>query len=139
MPDTIHLNERKPIWIALSEFYLDTELQDYHFRYIANKIIESPYSLEEVQQINKYEVFPVLQANLLSVAGEWAGFQEEWLIRSIMDSLKKRNAFRKLKIDKLWLIHKWMQEDYWIKLTDVYTELKSNPDFNPGSDEFSKE
>jgi hypothetical protein len=78
MNETLNIEERKPIWIALSDFYLDTELQESDFRHIAFKIIESPYSLEEVKEINKYEIFPVLQPNLMSVAGEWAGFPENW-------------------------------------------------------------
>ncbi len=94
MNDTLNIEERKPIWIVLSEFYLDTELQESDFRHIAFKIIESPYSIDKVKEINKYEVFPVLQPNLLSVAGEWAGFDEEWLINSITDSLNMSTLFR---------------------------------------------
>jgi hypothetical protein len=128
MNETLNIEERKPIWIALSEFYLDTELQESDFRNIAFKIIESPYSLEEVKNINKYEVFPVLQPNLLSVAGEWAGFQEEWLINSITDSLTKRNSIKRAGIEGSWLTFKWMQKDYWEKLENALSKLKTNPD-----------
>ena len=127
MNDPINIEKRKPIWIALSEFYLDTELQESDFRHIAFKIIESPYSLDEVKEINKYEIFPVLQLNLLSVAGEWAGFPEEWLINNITDSLNKRTAFKKIGIESSWLTFKWMQKDYWERLEKIYTELKTNP------------
>jgi hypothetical protein len=124
----INIEERKPIWIALSGFYLDTELQKSDIRNIAVKIISSPYSLEEVKEINKYEVFPVLQRNLLSVAGEWVGFQEEWLINNIVGSLKKRTGIKKLGIESSWLIFKSMQKDYWMKLEKVYLELKTAQD-----------
>lgn len=118
-----NIAERKPIWIALSEFYLDTELQVSNFRQIAKKIIESPYSIEEVKIINKYEVFPVLQPNLLSVAGEWTGFEEEWLVTRITDSLAKRTMLKKSGIEISYLAFHWMQEDYWEKLEKVYLEL----------------
>ncbi len=125
MKDTLNIEERKPIWVALSDFYLDTELQESDFRYIASKIIESPYSFEEVREIDKYEVFPVLQPNLLNVAGEWSGFDEEWLINSIIESLSKRNTVRKIAIESLHLTLKWMCNDYWEKLELVYNEIKS--------------
>lgn len=128
MNETLNIEERKPIWIALSDFYLDTELQEFHFRHIAFKIIESPYSFEKVKEINKYEIFPVLQSNFLSVAGEWAGFNEEWLVNRIQESLSKRNLIKKIEIEGLYLTFKWMCKDYWEKLEKIYIELKSNPE-----------
>ena len=128
MNEILNIEGRKPIWIALSDFYLDTELQESDFRHIAFKIIESPYSFQKVKEINKYEIFPVLQANLMSVAGEWAGFQEEWLINSIKESLAKRNTVKKIGIESSYLTLKWMCKDYWEKLEKVYNELKLNPE-----------
>ena len=129
MKEALNIEERKPIWIALSDFYLDTELQASDFRHIAFKIIESPYSFEKVKEINKYEVFPILQPNLMSVAGEWAGFDEKWLVDSIMESLAKRNIAKKIGIEGPYLTFKWMCQDYWEKLEKVYNELKSEPEF----------
>jgi len=124
MKELINIEERKPIWIALSEFYLDTELQELDFRYIASKIMESPYSLNKVKEINKYEVFPVLQPNLLDVAGVWAGFDEDWLVENIKNSLEKRSVIKKLKIESSYLTYKWMCKDYWEKLEKTYNQLK---------------
>lgn len=126
MNKLLNIKERKPIWIALSEFYLDTELQESDFRHIAFKIIKSPYSLDEVKKINKYEIFPILQSNLLSVAGQWTGFDEEWLISNITDSLAKRNIVKKLGIESSYLIFKWMCKDYWKRLEKAYNEINSN-------------
>ncbi|RRQ49980.1 hypothetical protein DZC72_05195 [Maribacter algicola] len=123
MSQTINIEARKPVWIALSEFYLDTELEGMDYRHIARIIMESPYSIEEVKEINKYEIFPVLQKNLTSVAGEWAGFQEEWLVENILRSLKKRTKLRKFVIKCSWLAFKWMQEDSWKQLERIYSEL----------------
>ncbi|WP_340202130.1 hypothetical protein [Ascidiimonas sp. W6] len=125
MKETINIEERKPIWMVLSELYLDTELQESDFIYIASTILESPYSFNEVKEINKYEVFPILQPNLLSVAGEWTGFNEEWLVNTIVDSLEKRNVVKKMGIEVSFQLFKWMQKDYWEKLEKVYCELKN--------------
>lgn len=122
------MDQRKLIWIALSHFYLDTELQESDFLHMAQKIIESPYSLEEVKEINKYEVFPVLQPNLLSVAGEWTGFNEEWLVNAIVASNEHRTAAKKLEIDAAYLVFNWMCKDYWKKLESALVLLKSKSD-----------
>jgi len=61
--------DRKPIWILLSELYLDIEFEEYYFKQLAQKISESPYSLNQVKKIKKKEVFPLLFPSLLSVAG----------------------------------------------------------------------
>ncbi|PRX53673.1 DUF7079 family protein [Flagellimonas meridianipacifica] len=121
----MNIEERKPIWIALSDFYLDTELQESDFIHIAHKIIESPYSFEKVREIDKYEVFPILQPNLMNVAGEWAGFDEEWLVNQIKESLSKRDMAKKIGIESSYLTLKWMCEKYWERLEKVYNEIKS--------------
>ena len=125
MKETFKIEERKPIWIALSEFYLDTELQESDFRDIATKIIQGPYSIEKVKEIDKYEVFPVLRNNLMSVAGVWFGFDEKWLVERIQESLSKRNAVRKIAIEGAYLTSKWMNKEYWGKIEMIYHEMKS--------------
>ncbi len=118
------IEERKPIWTALSDFYLDTELDELDFQFIAKKIYESPYSFDDIKNINKYELFPVLQTNLLSVAGEWAGFDEKWLIQRIIKSLERRNLITKFLIDCWFLIFSWMTKDYLKKTKIELNKLK---------------
>ncbi|MDP9959841.1 DUF7079 family protein [Chryseobacterium lathyri] len=123
MSKSIHSKERKPVWIALSDFYLDTELQDFNFRYIAKTIIESPYTFEEVKTINMYEVFPILQSNLLQPAGEWAGFNEKWLVEAITNYLETKNSSDDTMINTSYKKYGWMQEDYWLQLESTYNEM----------------
>ncbi|PIF46020.1 hypothetical protein CLU96_3038 [Chryseobacterium sp. 52] len=123
MLNSINSKERKPIWIALSDLYLDTELQDHDFQYIAKIILESPYTFEEVKTINKYEVFPVLQSNLLHPTGEWVGFNEKWLVEAITAHLEAKNRFRNLMIRISYKKYGWMQEDYWVRLESIYNEM----------------
>ena len=120
------IEHRKPVWVALSEFYLDTELQDSDLRHIAVTFLDSPYTLDEVKAINKYEVFPILQANLLSVAGVWAGFDEEWLVDKITTRLANRTKFKDFGVKVSYRMSKWMQETYWNRLIRIYDDLKAN-------------
>lgn len=117
---------REPIWVALSDFYLDTELQEADFKSIATTILESPYSLKEVKQINKHEVFPVLYPNLLSIAGEWAGFDEQWLITEISRTLDNKNKLKQVITNGSYFMLKWMLRDYWEQLETVYTQMKQD-------------
>ena len=126
MKPKINIEERKPIWIVLSDFYLDTELEESDFRHIAATIIDSPYTIEEVKEINKYEIFPSLQTNLLSVAGEWAGFEEAWLVDRITKSITNRSALNKIAIEASYKLLKWMQKDYWNSLTKTYDAFKAD-------------
>jgi hypothetical protein len=41
----LELQSRAPVWEALSDFWLDTELVDFEFDYIARVISDSPYSI----------------------------------------------------------------------------------------------
>ncbi len=70
---------RVPVWMALSELYLDNDVACAHDA-IARTLAASPYSLEALHRILVDEVHPALHTNLLQVAGEWAGFDEAWLI-----------------------------------------------------------
>lgn len=77
------LDARIPVWIALSDLYLDTDVTLSHDD-IVRTLIASPYSLDELHEMLMYDVHPVLYPNLLSMAGEWGGFEEAWLIERIL-------------------------------------------------------
>ena len=104
---------RKAMWVNLSELYLDTELQPYDFKRLAKYIHESPFSYEQLREIDKIAVFPVLYPNLLSVAGVWDGFDEEWLITSILKKKKKRNFLTRNYYDFKYFCMKGMFKEQW--------------------------
>lgn len=88
----LEVDRRRPVWVALSDLYLDTELERSDHDRIADAIIASGYSVEEVEQILRREVGPIVGANLLSIAGEWEGFDEDWLVEAI---LQRRKSWRR--------------------------------------------
>ncbi len=91
------VHERTPVWIALSDLYLDTDSR-LSFAYIARTLAASKYKLEELHAILLEEVAPVVEFNLLQVAGDWAGFDEKWLLREILDRQGRRRSSR-LSVD----------------------------------------
>ncbi|QLG46141.1 DUF7079 family protein [Costertonia aggregata] len=118
------IEQRKPIWIAISDFYLDTELDDVSFKYIAKKIHESTFTFEEVKQIDRTDVFPVLYGNLLTVAGIWSGFNEEWLVPTIIENLSKQNTLSRFFLKIKYRLFRWMYKEYWEKLEYFHKTFK---------------
>lgn len=74
----------------MTDFYLDTELTDVMISCIARVCAASPYSRRELGQIMFTEVWPAFLPNLLSYAGEWAGWKEEFVRRRILECYKSR-------------------------------------------------
>lgn len=110
--DEITIERREPVWKALSEFYLDTELQPVDFCRIRAVFIKSSYSFHEIRQINYDEVAPLLLDNLLNVAGVWSEFDEHWLTKTISMRLEKQATWKSSSLFK-WLWHK--RVDYFTK------------------------
>jgi hypothetical protein len=54
--DTI---DRRPVWKALSELFLDTQLQPSGLDNIAKTLTESPYTIAEFECILFQEVYPI--------------------------------------------------------------------------------
>ena len=125
MKQEFNIDDRKPIWIALSELYLDNELQHDDFKYIAEAIIKSPYSLREVKQIDKFEVFPVLQFNLFSITGEWIGFDVEWLTESITLRIKQKSKLQNLGANISYFCFKRFYYNHWKDIKIAYNIIKS--------------
>ncbi|MGH9901020.1 MAG: DUF7079 family protein, partial [Pyrinomonadaceae bacterium] len=72
------IERRRPVWLAVSDLWLDTELDEADLRRIAGVLADSGYAVEELTRIYLYEVAPVVYLNMFSVAGAWAGFDPQW-------------------------------------------------------------
>ncbi len=82
MPSINEHAQRRLVWIALSDLFLDTdtsEFRDHTIEVLAN----SPYSLEQLDQILLLEVYPACHWNLSSVTGVWDGFGIDFLEQKI--------------------------------------------------------
>lgn len=77
---------RRPVWSALSDFYLDTDVEGFYSP-AAGVLAASGYTLDELLDILRHEVHPVLHRNLQSAAGEWAHFDADWLEQRILQRL----------------------------------------------------
>lgn len=80
----LELEHRRPVWSALSELFLDASFDAADITRIARTLARSPYTLEELDDILFWEVRPACGSNLRSIAGEWAGFDPDWLESRIL-------------------------------------------------------
>lgn len=64
---------------AISELFVDTELDERDFARLRAMLNESQLSQTELDFIYYEEIAPLLYRNLDVPAGEWAGFDPDWL------------------------------------------------------------
>lgn len=76
-PDEIE--QRLPLWMVLSELWLDTELAEADLERIAAVLEASPFRVDELRAIHDREVAPAVGFNLESPLAEWRGFDSAWL------------------------------------------------------------
>ena len=110
-PAVEELARRRRVWTAWSALFLDTELQAAEHRGIARRLRDSGYTDTQLLRILKDEVAPVCIPNLLSMAGEWAGFDEDWLAERIQRHLASRPFSR-------WLTRRRMTPVLWMVRKD---------------------
>ena len=116
--DSDEIERRKPVWIALSDLWLDTEFEESDLRRIAGAMRESGYSVEELREIYLFEVAPVVFPNLLTVAGEWAGFDPEWLVGRVLKQARSRSVILRLLVrlgPGRWIMT-YATEEHWTRL-----------------------
>lgn len=85
---------RRAVWLAFSELCLDTETGEDDYRRIAAELAASGYDLPTLESILLREVHPVTVYNLMSVAGEWAGFDPDTLFARIQARLRRPRWLR---------------------------------------------
>ncbi len=121
------LRDRQPVWLALSELWLDTELDARDEARIAEVLIASPYDLTTLREIYLYELAPVLGANLLAPAGVWTGFDPEWLY----DRARRRASRRGWRY-RGWMALGWARwlmtnacEPHWRQIADRVSHARA--------------
>ncbi|TLP76609.1 hypothetical protein FEA48_09450 [Pseudomonas nitroreducens] len=84
---------RESVWLALSELWLDTEPSETDINYIARTLAVSDFPLGELEAIYRLEVVPVVYPNALATAGEWTGFDPDWLFEKCRRNQQRRASF----------------------------------------------
>jgi hypothetical protein len=86
----MEIARRSPAWRALSELFLDTELQPDDHQRIAEVIRQAGYNVSEAEAILRNEVAPVFFPNMLSMAGEWVPWSEDFVRELVLKRMQQR-------------------------------------------------
>jgi hypothetical protein len=124
--DDEQIPERRPLWMALSSLWLDTELSTEDLERIARIMANTDLTIEQLHEIYCVEVAPVVWPNMLAVAGVWNGFDEEWLCSQIIRNLRKRprrtrfwSSFRPTQRVMLY-----GTDQYWTRLVELVRKYR---------------
>lgn len=82
----------KKACMVLSELFLDSEPR---LDLLATNLEGLHMPLSSLDKILRYDLFPILYPNCLSVAGEWAGFDESQLLHEVECQRTARPGFLK--------------------------------------------
>jgi hypothetical protein len=116
------------VWCALSDLYLDTDVT-MSYDAIADTLACTPFSIETLHQMLMYDVHPALYPNLVVVAGEWAGFDQQWLLDRIA-TVRRQSRWRR----RLTHLHvRWIRDD-WRKVAALIVARRAEiADTNPAA------
>lgn len=78
------LEQRRPVWDALSMLFLDTHLDDGDFAFVAVQLARSPYTDAQLAAIYHAEVEPACRVNIGMAPGYWSGFPDGWVEQRIL-------------------------------------------------------
>lgn len=112
--DEAETNERLAIWLAISELWLDNEMSDGEVKFIAQRLAQSKYSLEELEGIYLYEVGPVVHENLRQYEGVQKTFPQNWLREEILARMTDKD-FRHIPPEKIAYMTEYTTE-YWDRI-----------------------
>lgn len=101
----IDIARRVPVWTALAELFLDTQLEEFQYCYIADVLHDSGYSLHELQAIFHDEVAPVFHRNVNAAPGERRGWRDDVVKKMVLDYLKRRPTLAERLVPQQWLRH----------------------------------
>ena len=90
------------VWVAMADHFLDTETRQDIPR-TALRCVEAGLSPSEVSAVWRYEVTPAVGLNSYCVAGEWAGWDREWLL----DRIRSARGRLRWRAPRAWF--KWLR------------------------------
>ena len=112
MAKTVKVEAKLPVWVAMSDLFLDQEQQPEDYRRIAGILKASRLPNDELRRILAEEVAPAFGPNLLGVAGQWGMWHEED-VRDIVT--RSNNGFAPLRALRRWMLRRYVAQE-WEKL-----------------------
>lgn len=114
----------KEACIALSDLFLDTESTPVMVSGMAASLHRLQLPVSQLDSMLRYEVFPILYPNLISVAGIWDHFDEADLIARINARRKHPyNVLQALGNNAAWLMLSGSVLSLWAEVKEAMRRL----------------
>lgn len=110
---------RMDAWLALSELFLDTTLDDGDIAAIVRQLQATGLAPGELEHIYEEEVAPVCWHNLLALpGGAWTGFRKEALVRAIVTQLRRPPWLHDVNFIRRLRVRRWtaMSRRDWLRV-----------------------
>ncbi|KDQ08281.1 hypothetical protein BOTBODRAFT_180046 [Botryobasidium botryosum FD-172 SS1] len=121
---TPSLERERELCTLLSCLFLDTEHTPDDIDAIGSSLFGLQVSIATAEHVLRYDLFPILGGNLLSVTGEWAFFDEDWLWAQVQT---RRASFVGVKLIRnvgdsiAWrIVGRYMVWPNWMKVKERY-------------------
>jgi hypothetical protein len=102
------LAAREPVWDALSTLFLDTDVS-LSREWRSEILAASPYTMQELEEILAEEISPVCSWNKISVAGEWAGFDPDWLREKVLRNYRTPSWLSRIGRKRILRSQEWRE------------------------------
>lgn len=109
--------------LAISQLFLDTELDELDLKSIARELTETGLPVEELQRIYETEVAPACWRNLRALpGGVWTGFDRQSLGEAIRQH-RIQNSIPTLW--QRWSVRRWTAStrDDWSRVLKAFTRV----------------
>ncbi|NBW07666.1 MAG: hypothetical protein EBR82_06535 [Caulobacteraceae bacterium] len=113
------LERRGPLWAALADLFLDTEMDASHYRAIRDAARSGGFDTAQVRTILLDEVLPMFAFNAIDIAGEWAGFDPDWAAARVGDYAAGKKVDGKLPPFTLGWIRRSILRSEWPRLERI--------------------
>ncbi len=107
------IRRRTPVWAAMSELFLDTEIEERIYANLAYAIHNAEYFSPFARAILEREVLPVFADNLRSVTGEWTGWSVDDMRNAVLAWLRQSWCRRALRNARLHRFRKAFMRREW--------------------------
>jgi hypothetical protein len=117
------VQRRLPVWFALADLFLDTWFDPPYYEKIAATLRASGFSEEELRMIFYDEVTPAFAFNLFDIAGEWAGWHEQFVRERMLATIRKNEGLNLLGWFSKWRLKRYVDSE-WEKLRPLVSRSR---------------
>jgi hypothetical protein len=115
------MTTREDLWELMAEQFLDTETRTWIPK-TALACVELGLSEEAAFDVWAYEVTPAVWRNIWDIAGEWAGWDRQWLVAEIRRKAPRKKSWR------VYRAHVHFAHDCWVAIAACIRVLWHTPE-----------